>query len=43
MAEEKLDLKKAGSVTQYLSNLAMSKDGESFHYTELNLAAKGVE
>lgn len=43
MAEEKLDLKKAGIVTSFLSNLGMSKDGESFHYTELNLAGKGVE
>ena len=44
MAEEKLDLKKAGFSHHICpNNLAMSRDSESFHYTELNLASKGVE
>ena len=43
MADEKLDLKKPGSVLPYLGNFQMSKDGESFHFTELNLAHKNVD
>ena len=42
MAEEKLVLK-AGVVTPFLSNFTMSTDGESFHFTDLEMSQKGVE
>jgi len=39
---EKLVLK-PGVVTPFLSNFAMSNDGESFHFTELNMSSKNIE
>ena len=41
-AGEKLVLK-PGIVTPFLSNFAMSTDGESFHFTELNMSSKNIE
>ena len=42
MAEEKLVLK-PGVVTPYLSNFAMSNDGESFHFQTLDMSNKNIE
>jgi Leucine-rich repeat (LRR) protein len=42
MAEEKLVLK-AGVVTPFLSNFAMSTDGENFLYTTLDMSGKNIE
>jgi Leucine-rich repeat (LRR) protein len=39
---EKLVLK-PGVVTPFLSNFAMSNDGESFHFTELDMSGKNIE
>jgi len=39
---EKLVLK-PGVVTPYLSNFALSKDGESFHFTTLDMSSKNIE
>ena len=41
-AGEKLVLK-PGVVTPFLSNFAMSNDGESFHFTELDMSSKNIE
>ena len=42
MAEEKLVLK-PGVVTPFLSNFAMSQDGESFHFTTLDMSSRNIE
>ena len=42
MADEKLVLK-PGVVTPFLSNFAMSNDGESFHYIELDMSKKNID
>lgn len=39
---EKLVLK-PGVVTPFLSNFAMSNDGESFHFTECDMSNKNIE
>lgn len=39
---EKLVLK-PGVVAPFLSNFAMSNDGESFHFTELDMSGKNIE
>jgi Leucine-rich repeat (LRR) protein len=39
---EKLVLK-PGVVIPYLSNFAMSNDGESFHFTECDMSNKNIE